>query len=68
MASAVGLVLETVPLAGIVLAGRRERWSDLFFVGYVAAAGLLISALAMAGDHYGLTDWIGVSTEALASF
>jgi hypothetical protein len=68
MTVAAALVLETVPLAGIVMAGNRDRWSDLFLVSYVAAVGLLLSAAAMIDDRYDLTSFIGLSTDALAAF
>ena len=68
MTIAAALVLETVPLAGFVLSGKRERWSDLFTVSYVAAIGLMLSAIAMVDDANELTTFFGLSTDALASF
>jgi hypothetical protein len=68
MALAVALIGPTIPLAGVILAGKRERWSDLFIVSYIAAMGLLLSAAAMLDDSYDLTTIFGLSTDALASF
>jgi hypothetical protein len=62
------LVLETLPLAGLIVAGNRERWCDLFVVFYVAAIGLLLSTAAMIDDSYNFTTFFGLSTDALASF
>ena len=68
MNATAALVLETVPLAGFVLAGQRKEWSDLFMVAYIAAVGLLLSTVAMIDDLYNLTTFVGLSTDALASF
>lgn len=66
--SPAGLVLGTVPLAVLVLAGRRESWSDLFLVSYVGCAGLLLAVTAMLNDWYGLGHIIGPSRRLLPGF
>jgi hypothetical protein len=62
---AAALVAQTVPFAGAVMAGNQSKWRDLFAVSYIAAVGLLLSLVAALDDLNGLTDFIGLSVEAL---
>jgi hypothetical protein len=59
------LVAQTVPFAGVVMVGNQSEWRDLFAIAYIAAVGLLLSALAALEDLNGLTDLIGLSVDAL---
>jgi hypothetical protein len=50
MSVAAALLAHTVPVAGLyVAAENRAETRELFIVGYVGAAGLLLSAIA----HFG---------------
>jgi hypothetical protein len=62
---AAALVAQTVPFAGAVMVGNQSKWRDLFAVSYIAAVGLLLSLVAALDDLNGLTDFIGLSVEAL---
>jgi hypothetical protein len=54
------ILFATIPFAGLAIIGRGEAWRDRFLVGYVAVLGILLSAIAIVDDHYGLTSIIGV--------
>jgi|1185.fasta_scaffold598489_2 hypothetical protein len=60
---ATALVAQTVPFAVVV--GNDSRWRDFFTVCYIGAVGLLLSLIAGFDDLNGLTDFIGLSVEAL---
>jgi hypothetical protein len=62
---AAALVAQTVPFAGAVVVGDDSKWRDFFTVCYIGAVGLLVSLIAGLDDLNGLTDFIGLSVEAL---
>ena len=45
---AAALTLQTIPFAGIVLAGREDK--DLFAVVYLGAVGLILTLIILTGE------------------
>ena len=62
---AAALVAQTVPFAGAVVVGNDSAWRDVFTVCYIGTVGLLLSLIAGLDYPDGLTDFIGLSVEAL---
>ena len=48
---AAALAAQSVPFAGLVLAGREN--TSLFTVLYVGALGMVVSLIVLSGDHTG---------------
>ena len=57
------LAIQSIPFAGLALVRSRHR--DLFLVCYIAALGLILSAIAIIDDYHGLSPLIGISVEVL---
>ncbi|MGU3362208.1 hypothetical protein ACLBWX_17925 [Methylobacterium sp. M6A4_1b] len=58
------LTLQTVPFAGIVLAGRDDR--DLFAVVYLGAVGLILTLIILTGESPGYVSSFAADIESLS--
>jgi hypothetical protein len=60
------LVVQSVPLAGLLISRSEGEFADLFGIGYFVATGLLLSLAALLDDAYSVSDCFGLALDALA--
>ncbi|POR41639.1 hypothetical protein [Methylobacterium sp. V23] len=61
---AAALTLQTLPFAGIVLAGREDK--DLFAVVYLGAVGLILTLIILTGESPSYVSSFAADLESLS--